>query len=101
MIREFAVVRTKLATEPGVTVGRMFGSQGLKVEAKVFAMEVKGRLVVKLTTARAAELCDAGLAEPFDPGHGRPMKQWAAVAPGAGVDWLRLSREALEFVGGR
>jgi TfoX/Sxy family transcriptional regulator of competence genes len=77
----------------------MFGSEGLKVGTKVFAMEVKGKLVVKLTATRAAELCDAGLAEPFDPGHGRPMKQWVAVDPTARVDWLLLSREALEFVG--
>ncbi len=33
---------------PLVSVGRMFGSPVLKVQGKVFAMLVKGRLVVKL-----------------------------------------------------
>jgi hypothetical protein len=47
-----------------------------------------------------AELRAAGKAEAFDPGHGRPMKQWVAVSGDAKVDWLKLSREALDFVRG-
>ena len=76
----------------------MFGSEGLKVGKSVFAMEVKGKLVVKLSAERATELRDAGVAEAFDPGHGRPMKQWVSVAARAKLDWLRLSREALAYV---
>jgi hypothetical protein len=30
---------------------------------------------------------------------GRPMKQWVAIPPRAKVDWLKLAREAFEFVG--
>lgn len=100
MIRDFATVRAKLSRETGVTTGRMFGSDGLKVRKQVFAMEVKGKLVVKISAPRAAELRDAGAAEAFDPGHGRPMKQWVAVDPSAKVDWLVLAREALAFVRG-
>ena len=99
MIRDFATVRAKLSREPRVTLGRMFGSEGLMIGGRVFAMEVKGQLVVKVSGPRAAALCEARLAEAFDPGHGRPMKQWVAVGPGAKVDWLELSREALQFVG--
>jgi hypothetical protein len=44
-------------------------------------------------------LRDAGLAEAFDPGHGRHMKQWVAIPPRAKVDWLKLAREVFEFVG--
>ena len=76
------------------------GSEGLKVGKQVFAMEVKGKLVVKVSLERASELRDAGLAQAFDPGHGRPMKQWVSVAPRAKVDWLELSREGLVFVRG-
>ena len=100
MIRDFAKVVAALDGEPGVSRGRMFGSEGLKVGKSVFAMEVKGKLVVKLSVERAAELRDAGLADAFDPGHGRPMKQWVAVDTRANVDWLTLSREAFKFVGG-
>ena len=31
------------------------------------------------------------------PGHGRPMKQWIAVAPGAELDWVAIAREAMHF----
>jgi len=100
VIRDFSKVVAALGSQPGVSRGKMFGSEGLKVGKQVFAMEVKGRLVVKLSSARAAELCDAALADAFDPGHGRPMKQWVAIDPGSKVDWLKLAREALDFVAG-
>ncbi len=99
MIRDFAKVVAALEGKTGVTRGRMFGSEGLKIGKSVFAMEVEGRLVVKVNTERAAELRDEGLAEAFDPGHGHPMKQWVSISPRARVDWLELSREALDFVG--
>jgi TfoX/Sxy family transcriptional regulator of competence genes len=81
VIRDFAAVRRAFAGAADVSAGRMFGSEGLKRGGKVFAMEVKGKLVVKISAARAAELRDAGLAGAFDPGHGRAMKQWVAVDP--------------------
>jgi TfoX/Sxy family transcriptional regulator of competence genes len=99
VIRDFRKVQAELAREPGVTTGRMFGSEGLKVGKQVFAMQVKDKLVVKVSPERAAELKGAGLAEAFDPGHGRLMKQWIAVAATAKVDWLALAREALATVG--
>ncbi len=100
MIRDFARVAAALSHRRDVTMGKMFGAEGMKVNGSVFAMEVKGALVVKLSAGRAAELRDAGLVTAFDPGHGRPMKQWVAVAPTAKVDWLTLSLEAYDFVRG-
>lgn len=97
MKRTYQDVVAALAETNGVTRGRMFGSEGLKIGGKVFAMEVRGRLVVKLATAKAAEIVGAGLGAAFDPGHGRPMKQWVAVAPDAALDWVALAREALDF----
>lgn len=94
MTNTFAAVLDALATAEGVSQGRMFGALGPKVSGKVFAMEVKGRLVVKLPARRVDELVAAG-AERFDPGHGRPMREWVAVAPDAAWDWLDLAREAL------
>lgn len=57
-----------------VTLGRVFGSSGLKVGGKVFAMVVKGKLVVKLPKERVDGLVASGTGEYFDPGHGRLMK---------------------------
>lgn len=96
----FAEVQGALGALDGVSEGRMFGSAGLKFAGKVFAMEVKGRLVVKPPAARVDALVAAG-AQRFDPGHGRLMREWASVAAGPGWDWLALAREALEGARGR
>lgn len=97
MSAAFATVVEALSAEPGVARGKMFGAEGLTASAQVFAMEVKGCLVVKLSAERAAALRDAGLAVAFDPGHGRPMKQWVSVAHDGSVGWEELAREALAF----
>ena len=98
MVRNFAKVVDALSSQGDVTAGKMFGAEGLKVGKSVFAMEVKGKLVVKLSQQRAKELQESGLGDAFDPGHGRPMKQWVAVGPQARIDWLSLSREAMHYV---
>jgi TfoX/Sxy family transcriptional regulator of competence genes len=85
------------AERPDIETGRMFGSQGLKIGGKTFAMLSKGRLVEKLPAARVNELVEKGEAERFDPGHGRLMKEWANVEP-AGDTCLDLMTEALAYV---
>ena len=80
--------------------GKGFGSTGLKVNGKLFAfVSSKGQFVVKIPKARVEELVAGGKAEPFDPGHGRKMKEWAAINS-ATVDWIHLAREAHRFVKG-
>jgi TfoX/Sxy family transcriptional regulator of competence genes len=86
--------------DPAVSTGRMFGSEGLKIHGKVFAMNVKGDLVVKLPADRCPSLVEKGHARPFDPGHGRLMKEWVAVPAERARDWRRLAAEARAFVGG-
>jgi TfoX/Sxy family transcriptional regulator of competence genes len=92
----FAEVIDAFGGEPAVEVSRMFGSDAIKVRGKVFAMHVKDRLVVKLSGRRAEGLVAAGTATAFDPGHGRPMKQWVAIGPEH--EWVPLAREAFLFV---
>lgn len=91
----FTQIVDAFASEAAVEVSRMFGSDALKAGGKVFAMLVKGRLVVKLSASKAEELIAGGVASAFDPGHGRPMKQWVAIAPEH--EWLPLAREAFVF----
>jgi len=80
--------------------GRGFGAGTLKAKGKIFAfVSSKGEFVVKLPKARAAALFASGQAVPFDPGHGRAMKQWAAFSDEK-ADWLALAKEARKFVGG-
>lgn len=100
----FAAIGDALGGQPDVTrssdlpKSKRFGtSEELRVKNKIFAILTKGRLVVKLPKTRVNALIAADAGERFDPGHGRLMKEWVAVAPDA--DWLALAREAMEYVG--
>jgi TfoX/Sxy family transcriptional regulator of competence genes len=81
-------------TNPHVQPGRMFGATVLTLGGKVFAMLVNDDLVVKLPAGEAGDLVDAGVATFFDPGHGRPMKQWIAVPATHAPRWRRLAEQA-------
>jgi len=84
----------------GVTSGTGFGtSEGLRVSGRIFAMLVRGELVVKLPRERVDELVDSGAARRFDAGKGRPMKEWASVPASASRRWRGLVEEARTFVG--
>ncbi|MBI3580023.1 MAG: TfoX/Sxy family protein [Ignavibacteriales bacterium] len=83
----------------GVTQVKMFGTVGLKFKGKVFAMVVKGKLVVKLSKERVEKMVNAGNGEYFDPGHGRLMKEWVAVEATRSNSWLGLAKEAREYIG--
>jgi TfoX/Sxy family transcriptional regulator of competence genes len=79
---------------------RKFGSNGLKVGGKLFALFTQGTLVVKLPRDRVVGLVASGVGLPFDPGHGRLMKEWLTVT-GAKASWIDLAKEAHGFVSGR
>jgi len=79
--------------------GRGFGSSALRIQNKIFAMLVRGRLVVKLPKTRVDELVAAGDGDHFDANKGKPMKEWLSLDPGSALGWSPLAREALEFVG--
>jgi len=93
--------------EGGATYGnqdgpkRAFGSTSLKTDGKIFAMLVRGRLVVKLPAARVAQLVDDGAGERFDPGHGRIQKEWLSVSAEDAAVWRALATEAEAYVARR
>jgi hypothetical protein len=88
-----------LEHDPGIGKDRGFGADALKVGGKIFAMMVKGELVVKLPKERVDELIADGAGTRFDPGHGRLMKEWVSVPPSKEKHWIRLAEEARTFVG--
>lgn len=102
----FAGVVEALRGCPGVTFGgdepqprSRFGSSGLKVHGKIFAMLAWGAFVVKLPRQRVDALVAAGDGHRFDPRRdGRVMKEWLTVESTAAESWLSLAREAMEFV---
>src|SRR3954454_12217581 len=76
--------------------GRGFGSSALKYRGKIFAMVVRGHLVVKLSKAQVAELVAAGAGRHFDANKGTPMKERVALGEPGDLSWSALAREALE-----
>lgn len=97
----FARVVDDLLGEPGVTPpsgGSGFGRSALRVDGRIFAMLVRGGLVVKLPRARVDELVAAGDGGRFDANKGTPMKEWFTADPAASLDWAALAREALRHV---
>jgi hypothetical protein len=102
----FATIVEELLSNPDVTPPsdgsqskKGFGESALRIHNKIFAMLVKGKLVVKLPKARVDALIAEGIGERFDPRHdGRLMKEWLSVEPTSEERWLDLSREAMKFV---
>ena len=98
--RRFVPVVKAFAKDRRVTTGgKGFGSSGLKLDGKLFAMiSSRGLFVVKLPRKRVDELVQLGTGRPFDPGQGRLMKEWVEL-DGAEASWIGLAREARAFVG--
>ena len=96
----FAPIAAAFRGGRNITEARMFGSSGLKADGRVFVMVVKGNLVVKLPAPRIQELIGSRVAQPFDPGHGKVMKEWASIPVTHSTKWLALAEEAHRFVSG-
>ena len=96
----FAPVAAAFAGDRRVSRRKMFSSDSvLSVDGKIFAMLARGRFVAKLPKDRVDALVRAGTGKRFDPGRGRLMKEWIAVARGR-ADWIALAKEACRYVRG-
>lgn len=103
----FAAITKELSQNPEVTppsVGPKakhgFGSAGLRMHGKIFAMLSNDRLVLKLPAGRVDALVSAGRGNRFDPRHDvRLMKEWLVVPASTDLDGLSLAKEAMDFVG--
>jgi hypothetical protein len=99
--QRFAALIDELLGIPGVTPprgGSGFGRSALRVENKIFAMLVRGDLVLKLPRRRVDTLIAAGQGIRFDANKGTPMQEWLRLDPESALPWPPLAREALEFV---
>jgi TfoX/Sxy family transcriptional regulator of competence genes len=93
----YAEVVHELTTDPAIVETKMMGMPSLKREGILFAGSSDENLVVKIGRERVDALLAAGSASPFDPsGRGRPMKDWAVIAPSDG-DWIALAEEAKRY----
>ncbi|HUB38897.1 MAG TPA: hypothetical protein VMA72_08600 [Streptosporangiaceae bacterium] len=80
--------------------GGGFGRSALRYEGKIFAMLVRGRLVLKLPASRVTALIRSGNGIAFDASKGTPMREWLSLDPDSTLSWLSLASEALEFARG-
>ena len=99
-MRRFEDVVDELVGSPGVTPprgGSGFGRSALRWENKIFAMLVRGRLVLKLPVSRVDALVGGGDGVRFDANKGTPMKEWFSLDPESRLAWLPLAQEALDF----
>jgi len=91
-----AFERVPHVSRPGE--GKGFGSNALRIRGKVFAMLVRGHLVVKLSKGRVDSLVRSGDGVRFDANRGTPMKEWFSVDPASDLEWGSVVREAMAFV---
>ena len=104
LLRRYEDLAGELTGVPGVTPplgGSGFGRGALRWQGRIFAMVVRGRLVVKLPAERVDEFVAAGEGVRFDANKGTPMREWLSLDPDSGQPWLPLAREALDFARSR
>ena len=78
--------------------GKMFGMPCISVNGKTFAGLHKGDMTFKLGGEdRALALTIEGAAL-FDPGMGRPMKEWVQVPVANSKQWKGYAEEAMQYV---
>lgn len=98
----WSALARSFASDPRVTLPSgergAFGKNGLKVDGKVFAMTVKGALVVKLPSAEIDAAVASGRGERLSMGS-RVMKEWLVVHEPE-KRWPTIAARARAFVAG-
>ncbi|MFF0342292.1 hypothetical protein [Kribbella sp. NPDC004875] len=97
-IAEYDAVAAGLESA-GVLRGSMFGMPCLKVGKKVLAGMFGDAMTFKLPPAKRAQALALPGVEQFDPGMGRPMKEWVKIPLDQSVVWPDYAADALEYVG--
>jgi hypothetical protein len=90
----------QLVGRAGVTPpqgGAGFGRSAVRFNGKIFAMFVRGQLVLKLPEKRVDDLIAVGHGERFDASKGTPMREWLSLDPRSDEPWLPLAEDALSF----
>jgi hypothetical protein len=103
LLERFEEIVDELVGLPGVTPpasGSGFGRSAIRFNGKIFAMFVRGQLVLKLPEDRVDDLIATGHGRRFDANKGKPMREWLALNASSDLAWLPLAREALSFAGG-
>jgi hypothetical protein len=98
-VAEYDAVADELAGA-GVVRGTMFGMPCLKIGKKVVAGMYGDAMTFKLPPAPREKALTLPGAEAFDPGMGRPMKEWVLIPLAQSAVWPDFATDALEYVRG-
>ena len=96
----FASIVQKMLRDRRVTQAKMFGAPGIKTGRKMFAMSVKGKLIVKLPKGRVDALVASKKGKRFYHlfDKNRLMKEWVEIGQKNKRNWIKLAQEAKDFV---
>jgi hypothetical protein len=94
---EYDVVSEGLA-DAGVVKGSMFGMPSLKIDGKMLAGMYGDAMTFKLPPEPREQALALAGAQHFDPGMGRPMKEWVLIPLEHAETWPTYASLAMEFV---
>jgi hypothetical protein len=94
----FDSIANELARNADTKRGKMFGMPCISVNGKTFAGFHKGDMTFKLTGDAHAQAHSIEGAHLFDPGMGRPMKEWVVVPSSQSSHWPDLADQARTYV---
>ena len=96
----FASIVQKMLKDQEVTRAKMFGVSGIKTGRKMFAMSMKGKLIVKLPKGRVNALVAPNKGKHFYHlfDKSRVMKEWVVIEQKNKRNWIKLAQEAKAFV---
>jgi hypothetical protein len=97
MADSYGEIKDHFSKDPDVTVLSGRGAQGIKLGKKLIVMFLKGDLLVKLPEKRVLEIIASGEGEPYDPGTGKPMKNWVLIPETQRDLWIGYSEEAKQY----
>jgi len=87
-------LKTHFSSVDDVTVLSGSGAQGIKRDGKLFVMFMKGNILVKFPPKRVTEIITSGDGLAYDPGTGKPMKNWVLIQQAKKDLWIKYSVEA-------
>ena len=94
MIDVYEELKTHFSSDNDVTVLSGRGAQGIKRGGKLFVMFMKGVIIVKLPEELVKEIISMGEGVSYDPGTGKPMKNWVLIPVSRKELWIKYSEEA-------
>ncbi len=97
---EYDAVVALLEATHGARAGQMFGMPCIQAGRKTLAGYWRGAMVFKLPPSAHAEALALAGAERFDPGMGRPMREWVVVPPAHAARWPEFAQAAWGYVAG-